>query len=272
MDEKIRKEVKERYGKIAEKSSCCCSSACCDSSFQEDISLKIGYKIEELSEVPEGANLGLGCGSPLAFSQIKKGDVVVDLGSGAGFDVFLAARKVGNEGFVYGIDMTDEMLSKSKNNAEKGGFKNVAFVKGIIEEIPLGNEIADLVISNCVINLSPQKDKVFKESFRILKKGGKLVVSDIVLKRNLPQFILSSKELYSSCVSGAVLKDIYLKMIASAGFHNIEILSEKSFPLNLCINELQTDEISNWIANNKKEAEEASDSLLSITVKGEKPF
>jgi ubiquinone/menaquinone biosynthesis C-methylase UbiE len=272
MEEKIRNEVKERYGKIAKNSSSCCSSSCCGPSFQEQISLKIIYNKEELTEVPEGANLGLGCGSPLTFSQIKKGDVVVDLGSGAGFDAFLAAKKVGDKGFVYGIDMTDEMLSKSRENAEKGGFKNVSFVKGIIEEIPLANEIADLVISNCVINLSPQKEKVFKESFRILKKGGRLVVSDIVLKRHLPQFILDSKELYSSCVSGAVLKNTYLKMLENAGFRKIEILSEKLFPLNLCINELQTDEISSWIANNKKEAEEASNSLLSITVKGEKPI
>ncbi|MCX7829642.1 MAG: arsenite methyltransferase [Acidobacteria bacterium] len=270
MEENIRDEVRKRYGKIAKKASSCCPSSCC-SPPQEQLAYKIGYSKDDISQVPEGANLGLGCGSPLTFSEIREGDVVVDLGSGAGFDVFLAAKKVGEKGFVYGIDMTDEMLEKSRENAEKGNFKNVSFLKGLIEEIPLPDEIADLIISNCVINLSPQKEKVFKESFRILKKGGSLAVSDIVLKKSLPEFVLENKDLYSSCISGAILKENYLQMIADAGFQEIKILSEKSFPFDLCLNELMDKKISDWISNNKKEAEEASQSLLSITVIGKKP-
>lgn len=272
-EEKIRNDVRRRYGKIAQNGSSCCSYSCCVPQKQnEEYSLNFGYNINELSQVPEGANLGLGCGSPLAFSEIKGGEIVVDLGSGAGLDSFIAATKVGKKGFVYGIDMTDEMISKSKENALKGGFKNVSFIKGTIENIPLDDEIADLIISNCVINLSPQKERVFKESFRILKRGGRMVVSDIVLKKNLPQFILDNKKFYSLCISGAVLKDEYLRMIENAGFSKMVILSEKFFPIDYCINEFSDKEISQWIANNKEEIENLNESLLSVTIKAVKIF
>lgn len=271
MEEKIREEVKKRYGKIAINQSACCTSSCC-SATQEELAYKVGYSMDDIAQVPEGANLGLGCGSPLTFSAISEGDVVVDLGSGAGFDAFLAAKKVGEKGFVYGIDMTDEMVEKSRENARKGNFKNVSFLKGIIEEIPLPDETADLVISNCVINLSPQKERVFRESFRILKKGGSLTVSDIVLRKKLPRLVLENKELYSSCISGAVLKENYIQMIEEAGFKEIKILSEKYFPFDLCLNELKDERIIEWITNNRKEAEEVSNSLLSVTIIAKKPF
>ena len=273
MTNDIRNEVKKRYGRLASLNSSCGCSCCgpCDVSEAERISSVIGYDKDEMASIPEGANLGLGCGTPLTFSEIREGEKVLDLGSGAGFDVFLAARKVGKSGFVYGVDMTDEMLEKAKENAKKGGFENVSFVKGFIEDIPLENDIVDLIISNCVINLSPDKESVFKESFRLLKKGGRLAVSDIVLKNKLPEVLQSSKELYSACVTGAILKSEYLGMMEKAGFRDITILKEVNFPFDLVMNDLKDTKILRWAVTNPAEAKEAIESVLSITVRAVKP-
>ncbi len=236
----IKKFVKDGYGKIAKNFIGCCGStkSCCSKEDQGIlISKKIGYSEEELKIAPQGSNLGLGCGNPLAFVNLKEGDFVLDLGSGAGFDSFLASKKVGVGGKVFGIDMTKEMVERARENAKKGGFENVEFKLGEIENLPFEDNFFDLIISNCVINLSPEKEKVFKEAYRVLKKGGRLVVSDMVLLKDLPEFVKKSKEAYISCISGAVKKDEYIKIIKDAGFKNVEILEEKDFSLDCIISD-----------------------------------
>jgi SAM-dependent methyltransferase len=183
----------------------------------------IGYNDQELSTVPEGANLGLGCGNPVAIAGLKPGETVLDLGSGAGFDAFLAARQVGLDGKVVGLDMTDEMLFKAQQNAARGGFVNVEFVKGKIEEIPLEDGSVDVIISNCVINLSPEKSSVFDEAFRVLKPGGRLEVSDIIATAELPEEVRNDMASVSSCIGGAALESDVSDMLGSAGFEEIRI-------------------------------------------------
>lgn len=225
-EENVKKIVKEGYAKIA-KSSCCQSSCCCGNSKKETdekIAKEIGYSKEEIKIAPE-ANLGLGCGNPTALGKIKKGDVVLDLGSGAGFDCFLASRKVGDFGKVIGVDMTLEMIKRARENAKKYNYSNVEFKLGDIEELPIENNSIDVVISNCVINLAPDKDKVFSESYRVLKKGGKMFVSDIVLLGKLNEEQKKDKELLTGCVAGALQKEEYIQKIKNAGFE-VRILGE----------------------------------------------
>ena len=222
MEEKeIKNIVKQGYKKIVE-GGCACSCGCGVSN--KEISKSIGYSDEEINNVP-GANLGLGCGNPTALGEIKQGDVVVDLGSGAGFDVFLAAKKVGDNGKVIGIDMTEEMIEKAKTNAEKYNYKNTEFRLGDIEELPIEDNSVDIIISNCVINLAPNKDKVFSESHRVLKQGGKMFVSDIVLLGELTEEQKNDEGLLTGCVSGALQKEDYLNKIKNAGFE-VRILNE----------------------------------------------
>ena len=216
----IKKIVKDKYKEIAVSGSSCgcgCSSA-------KNVSKSIGYSEEELKIVGE-ANLGLGCGNPLAFGKIKEGDVVLDLGSGAGIDAILAAKKVGSKGRVIGVDMTEEMVVKAKANAEKQGIKNAEFLLGEIEKLPLKDNSVDTIITNCVINLTPDKAKTFSEAYRVLKPGGKIYLSDIVLLEELSDEQRNDKDLLSSCVAGALLKEDYLDKIKSAGF-NVRILYE----------------------------------------------
>jgi len=221
-NEETKKIVKEAYGKIVrEKKGCGCG---CNNFDPESISRAIGYQEEDLQAVPE-ANLGLGCGNPTAFSEIKEGDTVLDLGSGAGFDSFLAAKKVGEKGKVIGVDMTDDMITKARENAKKYGYKNVEFRLGDIEKLPLEDNSVDIIISNCVINLAPDKDKVFAEAHRVLKNGGRMFVSDIVLLAELTQEQRNDKELVAGCVGGALLKNDYLAKIKKAGF-KVAIISE----------------------------------------------
>jgi len=221
MKNKIKQIVKEKYSEIAKKSSSCCKCGCST----DDISENIGYSKEELKSVPEGSNLGLGCGNPTALAQLKEGDVVLDLGSGAGFDVFLAANKVGEKGHVIGVDMTKEMIDKAKENAEKGGYKNVEFRFGDIEDLPVEDDSIDVIITNCVINLAPDKSRVFEEAYRVLKKGGKMCVSDIVLLEELSEEQKNDKDLLTGCVAGALLKRDYIDKIKEIGFR-VKILSE----------------------------------------------
>jgi len=220
MKTKIKKIIKKSYSQIAEgKSSCGCS---CNS--KEKIAEEIGYTKKEIKNLSE-ANLGLGCGNPVALSKLKKGDIVVDFGSGAGFDAFLSANKVGKTGKVVGIDMTKKMIEKAKANAKKYNYKNVEFKLGDIENVPLPNNFADVVISNCVINLAPDKDKVFAEAYRILKKGGRIYVSDIVLLDKLTDEQKKNNKLLVGCVAGALQKKDYIKKIENVGF-KIKILGE----------------------------------------------
>jgi len=198
----------------------------CGVSTAETTASAIGYSGEELSSIPEGANMGLGCGNPTALASLKEGEVVLDLGSGGGIDCFLAANAVGEEGSVIGVDMTPEMIEKARENALKGDYKNVEFRLGEIEHLPVADNTVDAIISNCVINLSPDKSSVFKESYRVLKPGGRVMVSDIVLLRELPEDIKSSVEAYAGCVAGASKKEDYLKTIKDVGFEQIEVVSE----------------------------------------------
>jgi SAM-dependent methyltransferase len=191
-----------------------------------DISKGLGYTDADLAAVPEGANLGLGCGNPLAFSALKEGDAVLDLGSGAGFDSFLAARTVGKTGKVIGVDMTPEMIAKATANATAGGYDNVEFLLGDIEALPLPDNSVDVAISNCVINLAPDKEKVFTELYRVLRPGGRLMVSDLVLLKELPERVRTSVDAYVGCVAGAILKDQYLAVIRGAGFEDVRIVDE----------------------------------------------
>jgi ArsR family transcriptional regulator len=224
--DEVKKIVKKKYSKIA-KSGCGCGSvsSCCNNSLSaEEISKSIGYSEEEINSLSE-ANLGLGCGNPVALSNINEGDVVLDLGSGAGFDAFLAAKKVGNKGRVIGLDMTKEMVSKAKKNAKKYNYKNVEFKLGEIEDMPIESNSIDVIISNCVINLSPDKKRVFSEAHRVLKKGGKMFISDIVLLEELTEEQRKDEELIAGCVGGAMLKDEYISLIKDAGFE-VKILGE----------------------------------------------
>ena len=212
--------VKEKYIQIAQQKIKSCGCSCSNKS----TSKTIGYTDEQLKNVG-GADLGLGCGNPVAFSNIKEGDTVLDLGSGAGIDCFLAAKKVGPKGKVIGIDFTEEMIVKAKSNALKGGYNNVDFMLADIDNLPIENETVDIIISNCVINLDPDKEKVFREAFRVLKSGGKLFVSDIVLLEKLTKEQKSNKDLIAGCVGGALLKQDYISIAEKVGF-KIKILNE----------------------------------------------
>lgn len=219
--QEIKDIIKEGYRKIA-KSGCSCHCGC--SSSNEKISKEIGYSDEEINNVPE-ANLGLGCGNPLALSTIKEGNIVLDLGSGAGFDAFLAAKKVGKTGRVIGVDMTEEMILRARKSALKYKYENVEFKLGDIEKLPIENNSIDVIISNCVINLAPNKDKVFSEGYRVLKENGKMFLSDIVLIGELTNEQRSNKELLTGCVAGALKKEDYIEKIKKAGF-SVKILGE----------------------------------------------
>ncbi len=252
-DDEIRKMVRERYagiatGEISPRSadtidvsepqvatgvaSCCTPeeatsvASCC--SPQETASKAVGYTDNELGAIPDGANLGLGCGNPTALASLKEGEVVLDLGSGGGVDCFIAANKVGDKGKAIGVDMTPEMISRARENAEKGNYSNVEFRLGEIENLPVADNFVDVLISNCVINLSPDKSQVFREAFRVLKPGGRVMVSDIVLLKELPDDIKNSVAAYTGCIAGASLKEEYLAAIAAAGFQEVGVVSERS--------------------------------------------
>ncbi|MFH1427423.1 MAG: arsenite methyltransferase [Patescibacteria group bacterium] len=218
--DKIKQVVKKSYTNIATSpASCGCG---CKSS--QAISKSIGYSDEEINSVPD-ANLGLGCGNPTAIGKIKKGDIVLDLGSGAGFDAFLASKRVGESGKVIGVDMTKEMIAKANENIKKYNYTNIEFKLGDIENLPVDDNSIDIIISNCVINLAPNKSKVFGEAFRVLKSGGRMYISDIVLLDNLTEKQRNDETLIAGCVGGALLKDDYIKIIKKAGF-KLRILGE----------------------------------------------
>jgi len=226
--ENVKEIVRQHYAEKALRGQSCCSptqeASCCSGVDESQlVSLGIGYSMDDLKSVPEGANLGLGCGNPVALASLKEGETVLDLGSGAGFDAFLSAQRVGKSGKVIGVDMTPEMLAKARENAEKGGYLNVEFRQGEIENLPVDDKSVDVIISNCVINLSPDKPQVFKEAFRVLKPGGRLMVSDMVLLKELPARVKKSAEAYAGCIAGAAMKDDYLKMIREAGFKDVKI-------------------------------------------------
>jgi arsenite methyltransferase len=272
-EKEIKKIVREGYAEIAKKNRCSCApvSSCCGGTQEEEISKNIGYSQQEINAVPDGANLGLGCGNPTALASLIKGEVVLDLGSGAGFDCFLAAKKVGKTGRVIGVDMTPEMLDKARENAEKGGYSNVEFRLGEIENLPVADNTVGIVISNCVINLSTDKKRVFTEAFRVLKPGGRLMVSDIVLLQELPQFIKTSVAGYVGCISGAILKEKYLQTVKQAGFQEVKVLDETSFPVEFMLNDSEAQALIEKTKINPKKLKEIGTRVVSIKVKGKKP-
>ncbi len=285
-EDKMRKRVREGYAEIARREPCCTAqtSCCANSNKYEEASRKMGYSETELGSIPQGANLGLGCGNPVALSSLKEGETVIDLGSGGGVDCFLAAKKVGEKGKVIGIDMTPEMIDKARENARKGGYKNVEFRLGEIEHLPVADNTANVIISNCVINLAPDKKKVYEEAFRVLKPGGRIMVSDLVLKKELPEGVREGAH-PSSCIKSAILKEEYLKAIEQVGFRDIRILEEKQY----CSEDLSDDPNTKVIVvdpkNNTQElksiseldekrkaiVEETLASTLSVSVSATKP-
>jgi SAM-dependent methyltransferase len=270
----IKKIVREGYAQIAKQNSSCCATTqpCCGSSNGAiDISKKIGYTKQELQSIPEGANLGLGCGNPLAFASLKQGQVVLDLGSGAGVDCFIAAKKVGKKGKVIGVDMTPEMIEKARTNAKKGGYKNVEFRLGEIENLPVADNSVDVIISNCVINLSPDKKKVFQEAFRVLKPEGKVMVSDIVLQKELPRIVKNSVEAYVGCLSGAIKKNEYINLMKKAGFQDVKVIDEAIFPLECIANDPTAKAVIDKLNIPLEKAKKLTNSVLSIKVSGIKP-
>jgi SAM-dependent methyltransferase len=229
--EKIHQEVRKAYaGRVtaatedAEESCCSCG----DGASVEEAALRMGYSEQDLEGVPEGANLGLGCGAPLTHARVQPGETVLDLGSGAGFDAFIAARAVGPEGRVIGVDMTPEMVAKAEQNAAASGITNTDFRLGQIEALPVADAEVDVIVSNCVINLSPDKPAVFREAFRALKPGGRLAVSDIVLTAPLPERVANSIAAYVGCLAGASLLDDYLQAVHDAGFEKVEVAESRS--------------------------------------------
>lgn len=234
----VKKAVRARYSRAATEGAGCGESSCCDGSSEPgtaDISRSIGYSDAELADLPADANLGLGCGNPTAIASLTEGQTVLDLGSGAGIDCFLAARQVGPTGSVIGVDMTPEMLDKARTNAESGGYDNVEFRLGEIEALPVADASIDVIISNCVLNLSPAKDRVLAEAYRVLKPGGRLVISDMVSERPLPSVLDGNLDAIAACLP--TLRDTYLDHFRDAGFIDVRITDETPYPSDFILDD-----------------------------------
>jgi arsenite methyltransferase len=262
-EEKVRKAVRQRYGKIAKSETCGCG--CSPNSKSKSISEQIGYSKNDLNSVPDGADLSLGCGNPVALASLKQGETVIDLGSGGGLDCFLAAKKVGLSGKVIGVDMTAEMLERARGNCQKGGYKNVEFRLGEIENLPIADNTGDIIISNCVINLSPNKQRVFQEAYRVLKPKGRLMISDIVLLGEIPERVKNNVLAYVGCIAGAENKEDYLKMIKQAGFHQIEVVKEEHLP-EMMLDDSDIQETIGKLKLTKQETTEIAQRIVSIKV------
>jgi arsenite methyltransferase len=297
-EEKIRKMVREEYEKVATRrrsTSCCgpsterelviqdsCSSNSCGGAikisadkldgFLEKYSAKLGYNKDDLGNIPDGANLALGCGNPTAHASIKEGETVLDLGSGGGLDCFIAAKKVGKTGKVIGVDMTPSMIDKARENAKNGKYDNVEFRLGEIEHLPVADNSVDLIISNCVINLAPNKENVFREAFRVLRPGGRLMVSDIVLLKELPDAVRKSVQAYVGCIGGAIMKDKYIEAIENSGFQDVEIIEESTYSTTeFLINDDDIKEVIGDQIEQIKELDQLDIDSTSIKVKALKP-
>lgn len=265
-NEELKEMVRQKYSAIAlqdkdTNQSSCCGSGCCSTEAYNIMS----DDYSELNGYHPDADLGLGCGLPTEFAKLKKGDTVIDLGSGAGNDCFIARAEVGAEGKVLGIDFTPLMIEKARINAEKLGFNNVEFRLGDLEKMPVTANIADVIVSNCVLNLVPDKDKVFKENFRVLKPGGHFSISDVVLIGSLPESLQKDAEMYAGCVAGAIQKEEYLALITNSGFTNVQLQKEKAIviPDDILQNYLSQTELNDFKSGNT--------GIFSITVYAEKP-
>lgn len=263
--DELRQAVRQTYGQIAQQNNACgCGPSCCTPTAgtpgpAADVALQLGYAAADLALVPEGANLGLGCGNPQAIAALKPGETVLDLGSGAGFDCFLAARAVGETGRVIGVDMTHEMLARAQANAQQGGFANVEFRLGEIEHLPVADASVDVILSNCVINLSPDKAQVFREAYRVLKPGGRLAISDIVRTAELPEAVQQDLALYTGCMAGASLIEEVQAMLREAGFEAIRIAPK----------DVSREFIRTWAPGHRIEDYVVSASIEAVKPKGE---
>jgi ubiquinone/menaquinone biosynthesis C-methylase UbiE len=258
--DEIRDLVQEGYTRVAEERDAS------DAARADEQGRRIGYSEEQLDAVPEGANLGVGCGNPTAIDALRPGETVLDLGSGAGMDAFLAARQVGPTGHVIGVDMTDAMLEKARENARKADLENVEFRKGHIEALPVEDESVDAIISNCVINLSPEKDRVYREAFRVLRPGGRLMISDIVLERPLPASIIESIDAYIGCVGGASLRAEYFEVIEKAGFREVRVDREARFADAMDFDDPKLQELMEKLDISVDEAKSYGDAVTSVHI------
>lgn len=259
--DEIRQAVRDNYGQIAESAGDCCgSSSCCTpattAAAPQLLSLQLGYSTDELVAVPDGANLGLGCGNPQAIAALKPGESVLDLGSGAGFDCFLAAAQVGPDGLVIGVDMTPQMITKARDNARRGGYDNVAFRLGEIEHLPVADASIDVIISNCVINLSPDKPAVFAEAFRALRPGGRLAISDVVAFAPIPDDVRDDLALLSGCISGAAEVGLIEQLLTEAGFVDVVVAPKEESKTFM----------ADWAPGTP-----ITDYVVSATIQGRKP-
>jgi SAM-dependent methyltransferase len=286
--EDIRQKVREAYGKIAVESGSCCggssrasSSGCCGGSSlagekpvwrAEDASQEVGYSQDELQSIPAEANLGLGCGNPVALASLQPGETVLDLGSGAGIDAFLAAKRVGPTGRVIGVDMTAEMLQRARQNIVKSGQRNVEFRLGEIENLPLADQSIDVAISNCVINLSPDKGRVFQEIFRVLRPGGRIMISDIVLDNELPPTLQQSLAAYVGCISGALMRADYLALLRQAGFVDIDVVAESKPPVELWLEDPIATNARQESGISEAEIKQTIEAIVSLRIAAKKPI
>jgi len=272
-EKEIKRAVKEGYARIAKQATSNYSSkSCCNcADVPEEISKRMGYSEEEISAAPPESNLGLGCGNPVALASIKSGEVVLDMGAGAGFDCFLASSHVGPTGMVIGVDITSEMVDKARANSRKAGYTNIDFRQGDLENMPVADNYVDVVISNCVINLVPNKRLVFREAFRVLKPGGRLAISDVVLTKMLPEFVKNSTKAYIGCLAGAIMKEEYLQIIKNVGFTDVNVVAESSFPVESLLCETKGSKAIEMPVISPAQQKEVADSVLSIKVSARKP-
>jgi SAM-dependent methyltransferase len=259
----VREQVRAGYTAIVERAPRCCATA---PGAAEQVARRVGYSEDDLQAVPDGANLGVGCGNPTALADLRPGEVVLDLGCGAGFDAFLAARAVGPTGRVIGVDMTEAMLERARENSRLGGFANVEFIAGTIEDLPLPDASVDVILSNCVINLSPDKPRVFREAFRVLRPGGRLAVSDLVLEAPLPAPLLESVEAWVGCLAGAMLRDDYLGAIRAAGFRDVRVVSEASYAGVIDVQAPEIRAIAERAGLGGEELDRAVESVTSVKI------
>jgi len=270
----IKIAVRERYAGFATQNQSCCSTSsscgCAPDSDPGAASLGLGYGAQDLAAVPEGANLGLGCGNPVALASLNPGETVLDLGSGAGFDAFLASKQVGPEGRVIGVDMTPQMIERATALAKTHGYANVEFRLGDIESLPVADGSVDAIISNCVVNLATDKRRVFREAFRVLKPGGRLMVSDLVLERPLPEAITQDMDAYGACIAGALLQTDYLAAIQAAGFEGVSVAGERRYGLDMFSPELLEAAQRRYPELSSEALESAAGAVRSIQVEATK--
>ena len=269
-ENEIKRAVREGYAKLAKQANVCHSSSS-DSFDIPEICKMLGYTEEEIQAAPPGSNLGLGCGNPVALAFLNEGEIVLDMGSGAGFDCFIASKQVGSKGKVIGVDMTTEMVDRARANARKAGFTNIDFRQGDLENMPVADNYVDVVISNCVINLVPNKKRTFKEAYRVLKPGGRLAFTDVVLLKDLPEFVKTSTGAYIGCLAGAIFKEEYIELMRSVGFKELTVVSDYTFPIEILASDCGGQAIADIPEFSSWQLQQIKGSISSIKVSAIKP-